>query len=71
MNERLAQNLLGNRLELQVGRPLVDLADFGVAEQLLDRVFLDEPVAAEQVDGERRDALGDLRRENLADCRLG
>ncbi len=51
-NERLAQDLLGNRLELQVGGSLVDLADFCVAEQLLDRVLLDEPVAAEQVDRE-------------------
>ena len=62
MNDRLAQDLLGDRLQLQVGRALVDLPDLGVAVQLLDRVVLDEAVAAEQVHRERRDALGDFRR---------
>ena len=42
-------------------------ADLGVAEQLLDRVLLDEAVTAEQVHRERRDAFGNFRREDLAD----
>ena len=50
--------------------PFVDLPDLGVAVQLLDRVVLHEAVAAEQVDRERRDALGDFGREDLADRRL-
>ena len=66
-----ADDLLRDRLQLQVRRALVDLADLGVAEQLLDRIFLDEPVAAEEIHRQRRDALGDLRREDLADRRFG
>ena len=58
-------------MQLQVGRALVDLPDLGVAEQLLDRIFLDEAVAAKQVDRERRDAFGDFRGEDLADSRFG
>ena len=50
----LAENLFGDGLQLQVGRAFVDLADLGVAVQLLDRIVLHEAVAAEQVDGERR-----------------
>ena len=47
-----SQDLLRNRLQLQVRRPLVDLPNLGVPEQLLDRVLLHEAVAAEQIDGE-------------------
>ena len=65
MSDRLTQDLLGNRLQLQVGRALVDLPDLGVAEQLLDRMLLDEAVAAEQVHRERRDAFGNFRRKIL------
>src|SRR5688572_11013940 len=53
-----AEQVLGDRLQLQVRRALVDLSDLGVAIQLLDGVVLHEPVSAVQVDGERRDALG-------------
>ena len=67
----LTHDLLGDRLQLQVGRAFVDLADLGVAVELLDRILLDESVAAEQVDRERRDALGDLRRQDLADRGFG
>ena len=49
-----AEHLLRDRLELQVRRALVDLSDLRVAVQLLDRIFLHEAVAAEQVDRERR-----------------
>ena len=65
------KNLFRDRLQLQVRRAFVDLADLRVAIQLLDRVVLHEAVAAEQVDRERRDALGDFRREELAHRRLG
>src|SRR6185436_2556236 len=61
-----AEELFGDGLELQVGRALVDLPDLRVAVQLLNGIVLDEPVAAEQVDRERGDTLGDLRREDLA-----
>ena len=67
----LAQDLFGDGLELQVRGALVDLPDLRVAVELLDRVLLDEAVAAEQVHGERRDALCDLRRQDLADRRFG
>src|SRR3954454_16222618 len=46
------QNLLGDGLQLQVGGSFVDLSDLGVAVQLFDGIFLDEAVAAEQIDGE-------------------
>src|SRR4029450_4522846 len=66
-----AEELFGDGLELQVGRALVDLSDLRVAIELFDRVVLDESVAAKQVDRERGDALGDLRRKDLAHRRLG
>ena len=58
---RLPDDLLGDRLQLQIRRALVDLADLGVAVQLLDRIFFDEAVAAEQVHRQRGDALGDFQ----------
>src|SRR5581483_7006806 len=67
----LAKDVLRNRLQLQIRCALVDLTDLRVAIQLLDRVVLHESVAAEQVDGERRDPLRDLGREDLAHRRLG
>ena len=66
-----SHDLLGDRLQLQVGRAFVDLADLRVAVELLDRIVLHEAVAAEQVDRQRGDALGDLRREELADRGFG
>src|SRR5436309_407743 len=57
----LAEDLLGNRLQLQVRRAFVDLPDLRVAVELLDRIVLDEPVPAEEIHGERGDALGDFR----------
>ena len=59
----LTKDLLRDRLQLQVGRAFVDLADLGVAVELLDRVVLDEAVAAEELHGERRGSLRDLRRD--------
>src|SRR3989442_15916274 len=59
-------DLLRDRLKLQVGRAFVDLSDLRVAPQLLDRIVLHEAVAAVEIDRERRDALGHLRREDLA-----
>src|SRR6185436_18105833 len=61
-----AEDLLGDRLELQVRRAFVDLPDLGVAIELLHRVVLHETVAAKEVDRQRRRALGHLRREQLA-----
>src|SRR5579862_2672548 len=68
---QLSQYLLGDCLQLQVGRALVNLADFRVAVQLLDGVVLDEAVAAEEIDRERRHPLGDFGREDLAHRRFG
>src|SRR5438477_12166317 len=59
------ENVLRDGLELQVRCAFVDLADLRVPIQLLDRIILDEPVAAVQIHGERRDALGHFRREDL------
>ena len=53
----LTADLLRNRLQLQIRRALVDLSDLRVAVELLDGVVLDEAVAAEEIDGERRGAL--------------
>ena len=45
----LSKDLLRDGLQLQVGCAFVDLSDLGVAEQLLDRVVLDETVATEEI----------------------
>src|SRR3989442_4925035 len=44
----LFQDLLRNRVQLHVARPLVDRADLGVAVELLNRVLLGVAVAAKQ-----------------------
>src|SRR4029453_6786610 len=67
----LSQNLLGDRLQLQIRCAFVDLADLRVPVELLDRVLLDEPITAKKIHRQRRDAFGNFRRENLADRRLG
>src|SRR6185437_1628313 len=69
-SRRSPHDLLGDRLELQVRRPLVDLADLRIPIELLDRVVLHEAVAAVEIDGERRHPLGDFRGENLRHRRL-
>src|SRR5689334_8793732 len=61
---------LRDRLELHVGRALVDLPDLRVAIELLDRVVLRVAVAAVELYGERGDVLGRLRRVELAHRRL-
>ena len=45
----LGRHKLGDRLQLDVGRALVDGADLGVAVELLDAVVLGEAHAAEPV----------------------
>src|SRR5216117_3732167 len=62
----LFQDLLRNRVQLHVARPLVDRADLGVALELLNRVLLGVAVAAKQLYRERRDPLRYLRGEELA-----
>src|SRR5687767_8998878 len=56
----LLQQFLGDRLELHVRRAFVDLADLGVAVELLRREVLGEAGAAEDLERERRRVLGDL-----------
>ena len=53
------------RLQLHIRRSLVDRADLGVAIEFLHRVVLRVPVPAMQLERERRDALGDLGRDQL------
>src|SRR6185295_6241411 len=67
----LAKKVFRNRLQLKVGRALIDLSDLRVAIELLDRVVLDESVAAEEIHRQRGDAFGDLGREQLADGGFG
>ncbi len=55
-----SEQILGDRHQLHVRRALVDLADLRVAIQLFDWIFLDEPIAAVEVDRHRRDPLGDF-----------
>src|SRR5262249_37772231 len=57
----LFQDLLGDRVELYVRGAFVDLTDLRIAEELLGGEVLGEPVAAEDLEGERGHALGDLR----------
>jgi len=56
----LPEDLLRDRLELQVGRAFVDLADLRVAIQLFDGVVLHESIPAVEIHRERRHALGHL-----------
>src|SRR5262245_11421105 len=62
----LAQDLARDDEALDLVRALVDLRDLGVAHVLLDRVILHVPVAAEELDGVRRDLHGRVGREELA-----
>ena len=55
------EDRLGDRGELHVRRSLVDLSDLRVAPELLDRILLRVPVAAEELHRQRRDPLGHLR----------
>jgi len=57
----LSHHQLCNRPQLHVRRTFIDLADLGIAIQLLDRIVLRVPVPAEELHGQRRDALGHLR----------
>src|SRR5205823_3538925 len=50
---------------LNLGRALVNLRDLGVAEQSLDRIVLDVPVAAEDLDRLRRGEHRGLARQEL------
>src|SRR2546425_6180843 len=66
----LLQKLLRDGIQLHVARSLVNRPDLRVAVELLDGVFLGVPVTAEQLHGERRHPLGDLRGEELGHGRL-
>src|SRR5262245_10524021 len=57
---RLLEQVLGDRLELQVGRAFVDLTDLGIAIQFFHRIVAHEAVASVQIDGSRGHTLGDL-----------
>src|SRR5882724_11955116 len=50
---------------LDLGGALVDLVQLGVAHQLLDRVFLHVPIAAEDLHRVGRDLHAGVRREAL------
>src|SRR2546422_2282074 len=66
----LFQDLLRNRVQLHVARPLVDRTDLGVAVELLNRVLLGVAVAAKQLYRQRGDPLCYLRGEELGHRRL-
>src|SRR5207247_10648720 len=66
----LFQDLLRNRVQLHVARPLVDRADLGVAVELLNRVLLGVAVAAKQLYRQRGDSFPHLRGQDLAPRRL-
>src|SRR6476659_1126442 len=55
----------GDHEALDLRGALVELHDLGVAEELLDRVVLYEPVAAIDLDGFRRDLHCGVGREAL------
>src|SRR5512133_1982931 len=56
----LSQQLLRDRLQLHVGRPLVNCPYLRVAIELLDGVVLRVAIPTEQLDAERRHALAHL-----------
>src|SRR5437588_4060680 len=55
---------------LDLRGPFVDLEPLGVAHQLLDRIFLDVAVPAEDLDRVRRDLHRSVRGEALRERRL-
>lgn len=59
--QTIGENRLSDRGQLHVRRSLVDLSDLRVAPELLDRILLGVPVAAEKLNGRGRDVLADLR----------
>src|SRR5688500_10640715 len=59
------QDLPGDHEPLDLGGPLVELHDLGVAHQLLDRVVLDEAVAAVYLHGVGGDLHGRVGSEAL------
>src|SRR5215213_317021 len=61
----LAQHLPGDHEPLDLVRALVDLRDLRVPHHALDRVLLDVPVAAQDLDGLGRDPHGRVRAEQL------
>ena len=67
---RVGEDDLRDSRELHEACAFVDLADLGVAVELLDGVVLYEAGAAEDFDGERRYALGYLGGEELGTWRL-
>src|SRR5207244_6916166 len=61
----LAEDVAADHQALDLGRPLPDLVDLGVAHEALDGVFLDVPVATEHLHGVDGDAHGDIATEQL------
>src|SRR5947208_8051927 len=64
------QQLACNHEPLDLRGALVDLVELGVPHQLLDRVLLHVAVAAEDLDGVRRDLHADVGGEPLRVARL-
>src|SRR5262249_13988136 len=64
------EQLSGDHEPLDLRRALVDLEELGVAHELLDRVLLHVPVAAEDLDGVRRDLHARVGGEALRVGRL-
>src|SRR6478752_9649497 len=60
----------GDHEALDLVRALVDLRDLGVAEEALDRVLLDVPVAAQHLDGLDGDRHSRVRAEELRHRRV-
>src|SRR2546421_4516979 len=65
LNPARQQNLARDHEPLDLRRALVELHDLRVAHQLLDRVLLDEPVAAVDLDGIDGDLHRGVRGEAL------
>src|SRR5437016_8104624 len=64
------EDFLRDHESLDLRRALVDLEQLRVAHQLLDRVLLDVPVAAEDLHGVRRDLHRGVCTEALSERRI-
>src|SRR5580658_4129783 len=64
------QRELGNRCQLHKRSSLVDLADFGVAVELLDGVVAHKTRTAKDLDRQARHAFGGMRSKVLAHRRF-
>src|SRR5262245_38143559 len=66
----LGQQHPGDGLFLHIGSAFVNLADFRVAEEFLDRIIFHVAVAAVEIHGQRGDFFGDFRSEEFGHRRL-